>query len=280
MNRAQIILLGIAAAAGVGAFALWQMEAPQQNVRQLQTVEMEQVLIATQDLGYGMQITDASTRWIDWPKESTPPGSIMKSLAPDAKAEIDSAYVRHPILRGELIHREGLVKGIFPGVMPSIVTAGNRAVGVDATLANAAGGFLLPEDHVDVYGFILPTENSAPSGRNALINGLIAENVRVLAVASSAGKDTTTPRCPPGYQGTPERCPGTVTLELTPAQTRCVLEAQKLGALSLVARSFSDALPASATTDEGKIRSTKCRSSTGSEMIIVRRGEATILSAE
>jgi pilus assembly protein CpaB len=278
MSRAQIILLAIAAAAAAGALLLWQLESLQ-TVRPVETVAIEQVLVAAQDLGYGMRIVDASTRWLDWPIGSGPPGAITKSLAPDARAEIDAAYVRHPVMRGELIRRDNLIKGISPGVMPSIVAQGRRAVGIEASLSRSAGGFVLPGDHVDVYGFFKPGENGASSRSRDLASDLVVANVRVLAVASSAEEKGEIPRCPPGVGGQTDRCPGTLTLELTPEQTRCVLDAQKNGPLSLVVRAFSDAFSAAPATDDGKAFARECESTTNSGIIIVRRGDATTLRA-
>lgn len=272
MNRAQIILLAIAAAAGVGALLLWQLDASRPSVRPVEADAMEQVLVAAQDLGYGMQINEASTRWIDWPRGSAPPGAITKTLAPNAKAELEAAYVRHPVMGGELIRRDNLIKGISPGIMPSIVVQGRRAVGVEASLARAAGGFVLPGDHVDVYGFFRSIEDS-----NSFNSELIAANVRVLAVASNAEEKGEIPRCSPLGGRTSVDCPGTVTLELTPEQTRCVLDAKKDPPLSLVVRAFSDVRSTAAMADDGKALPPQCHSPTDSGIIIVRRGDATTL---
>jgi pilus assembly protein CpaB len=268
MNRTQIILLGVAAAAAIGAFLLWRAEPVTRVIRQVQTEPMEQVLVAARDLGYSVRIDDSSTKWAEWPKRNVPPGAITQSAEPGVKAEIDGSYVRQPLTTGELIRKDRFIKGNVPGMMASLVAPGRRALGVEASLAGTAGGFVLPDDRVDVFGVFRSSDGDPASG--GVVSRLVVGDVRVLAVGGSTEKKP----------AEAQRAASTVTLELTPTQTRCVLEAQKTGPLSLVIRPIVDALPADGTDEAAMSGATECGASTGADMVIIRRGVAANLHAK
>lgn len=268
MNRTQIILLGVAFAAAIGAFILWRAEPETRVIRQVQTEPMEQVLVAARDLGYSVRIDDSSTKWTEWPKRIVPPGAITQSGEPGVKAEIDGSYVRQPLSSGELIRKDRFIKGTVPGMMASLVAPGRRAVGIEASLAGTAGGFVLPDDRVDVFGVFRSAESDAVSG--GVVSRLIVGDVRVLAVGSSTEKKP----------AEAQHAASTVTLELTPTQTQCVLEAQKSGPLSLVVRPIVDALPADGQNGATRPTASECGSSTGADVVIIRRGVAATLHAK
>ena len=266
MSRAQIILLLVAIAAALGAFLLWQSEPVTRIVQTVQTEPTDQVLVAANDLGYGVRVDGALMKWVDWPRRILPPGAITRSAEPDAQASLDGSYVKQPLSGGELIRKDRLIKGTVPGLMSSIVSSGRRAVGIDVSPAGTAGGFVLPDDRVDVFGVFRSPENTGEGGGFA--SRIVVSNVRVLAVGNSTEKKPVVD----AQRGQP-----TVTLELTPRQTQCVLEAQKTGPLSLVVRSISELANEAPTT--GPVPA-ECGTSTGSEMTMVRRGVVTTLHAK
>ena len=109
-----------------------------------------------------------------------------------------------------------------------------RGVSVPVDANAAAGGFILPNDRVDVV-----------MSRDS-VSQTILTNVKVLAIGTRLGEAGTTgekadPEDPKAdvFQG------GTIaTLELTPAQGELIINAAKIGSLSVVLRSIADFSPA------------------------------------
>ena len=114
------------------------------------------------------------------------------------------------------------------GFMSACFLAALRAVAIDLADQgkSAAGGFILPNDRVDVIRVFHPDD--APG---AFASETILTNVRVLAVGQAV-QDKAGERTVIG---------GTATLELTPDQAEKVVLAQRTGQLTLTLRSVADA---------------------------------------
>ena len=96
-----------------------------------------------------------------------------------------------------------------------------RAVSIGISVQSGAGGFILPNDRVDVL-----LTRSLPGGRKQFATSTILDDVRVLAVDQTFGqkKDEKT------VVGK------TATLELTPGQAEMIARASASGTLSLSLR--------------------------------------------
>ncbi len=114
--------------------------------------------------------------------------------------------MRNPILAGEPIRREKLLKG-SGGYMSAILPAGMRAVAIsiDNRGATSAGGFILPNDRVDV---IKTVQSSSDKGAGPATSEIILTNIRVLAIGQTIQE----------RNGEKVVTGETATLELTPAQ--------------------------------------------------------------
>lgn len=260
MNRLQVIFVIIALVAGGGAFMLMKSRPAPQIAQPVAAPPppptTEQVLVATRDLPYGAQIGDADTVWADWPKQLITGDALIRSAAPNARDEMKTAYVRAPIAKGEPIRRDRVVKG---GLMSTMLTAGHRAVAVDVTLSNTAGGFIMPYDRVDVMRTYRNSESTQEAGHDVFSTEVVLPNIRVLAIGSTIEK-----------KGSDSTVTGsTATLELTPHQTEVVLMAQKSGQISLALRPISDARRPGATEDQQD----------STDLMIVRRGVVSTLRA-
>ena len=232
MNKAQIAVLGVAMVAGGGAFVMLNSETPPPapHVEAPQAPRTDQVLVAARDLPFGAPITDADTNWIEWPINAVPVGVVRKSEAPNAKQDIQGAFVRSPLANGEPIRRERLVKGQTPGLMSTVLAAGRRAVAIDVSPNTTAGGFILPNDHVDVVRLFRDTEG-AQTGSD-MNSEVLLRNVRVLAMGpifeTKNGEAVVTG--------------ATATLDLDPRQAELIILAQRTGQLALMLRPIADAL--------------------------------------
>lgn len=202
------------------------------------TMPMEDVLVAAREIGFGSVIQDGDLRWQSWPKASVPPGVIRKAAMPNAIADFKGALSRNPIGPGEPLYADRLIQPGKSSFMAAILPAGSRAVAIniDAQGATTAGGFILPNDRVDVI-HTFKDDAAARAGSDGMVSETILRNVRVLAIGQNIQQ-----------QGDQRVVVGSnATLELTPRQVEKIVLAQRVGQLSLSLRSMADT---SATTND------------------------------
>jgi pilus assembly protein CpaB len=236
----RIVILMIAL--GSGGLAGWlalSMQAPEVAMPAAAlppTIPMEDVLVASIDLPQGYTINDGNLRWQSWPQNSVPPGSIGRKTKPEALTEFKGAVVRNYLGAGEPIREEKLVRG-SSGLLAALLPAGKRAVAIRVSAESTAGGFILPNDRVDV----LQTLTRQAGNQSENLSRTLLTNIRVLAVDQKAD-ETKSDAAVVGK---------TVTLELSPAQAETVASGQATGALSLALRSAVDIGEASTAKHEG-----------------------------
>jgi pilus assembly protein CpaB len=234
MKPARLAILGIALAAGAGAFLLRPSTAPVQDVAApAPSIPTTEVLVAAVDipLGNGVQATDL--RWTPWPVDSVPQGSIRKSEAPEAQKELTGQLARAQIFAFEPIRRERLMKTDGSGFLSAVLPSGKRAIAIstDNRGANTAGGFILPNDRVDVLSTRRDDAASRQSGNDVMMTETILTNLRVLAIGQNVQE----------RNGEKVVVGETATLELDPRQAETIALAQRSGAISLALRSLADA---------------------------------------
>jgi pilus assembly protein CpaB len=234
MKTAQIAVLGLAviAAGGAGVVAMnMTAQAPQEqnNVTVIQKVETEQVLVASADIAMGGEIT-SQVAWLDWPAGAIQDGFIKKSAEPNALEEIAGSVVRSPILNGEPIRRAKLV-GAGQSFMSSILPSGKRAVATQIAADTSAGGFILPNDYVDV---IMTRRIAAVNDQpERFTTETVLKNIRVLAIDQTIQEDE---------EGRRVKVGETATLELSSEQAELLTVVQQMAdRLTLALRSIADA---------------------------------------
>ncbi len=156
-KSARFLLLGVGLAAAGGVYMLMNQSKPSQPVivqaaPTATKVDSDQVLVATKDIGLGTLLSDIDVQWADWPKAHVSEGIIRKSDTPKALEEINGAVTRAPFLRGEPIRQAKVVKSSNAGFLSAILPSGSRAVAIsiDRSGGSTAGGFILPNDRVDI----------------------------------------------------------------------------------------------------------------------------------
>jgi pilus assembly protein CpaB len=199
------------------------------------SVPMEDVLVASIDLPQGHTIDDGNLSWQSWPKDSIPPGFVSRKAKPDAMTGLKGAVVRNYLVAGEPIREEKLVRG-SSGLLAALLPAGKRAIAIRVSAESTAGGFILPNDRVDV----LQTLTRQAGNQSESLSRTLLVNIRVLAVDQKAD-ETKSDAAVIGK---------TVTLELSPAQAEIVASGQATGALSLALRSAADIGEASIAKNE------------------------------
>ena len=236
MKPARLAVLGIALAAGSGAAFLMSGGDPPPPTPQ-PTVEappapMTDVLVAATDMPMGQVLRAADLRWQAWPDAAIAPGYMTRKLNPKSLDETVGASVRSSFLAGEPIRAQKLVRP-ESGFMAAILPPGMRAVAIvtDSRGTNSAGGFILPNDRVDVIRTFRDEANSKATGSDVQVSQTILTDVRVLAVGQLIQEKN----------GTNVVTGETATLAVTPAQAEILTLAGKDGALSLSLRSLADA---------------------------------------
>jgi pilus assembly protein CpaB len=255
MNTARIVVLTIAiGAGGIAAYLASGSDkpAPAEPTAQLPTVD---VLVAKSDIGLGQSVKPEDMQWQSWPTATASSTFIRRTERPDATTQIVGAIARAPFITGEPIREQKLVRADGSGFMAAILPAGMRAVSTEISPETGAGGFILPNDRVDV---ILSKREKSPD-RNApdiVTSETVLVNVRVLAIDQA----------PKEKDGTNTLVGKTATLEIKPEQAETLVRARQSGTLSLALRSIADANTVEQTEDPSSKR--------GESVNVVRYGVA------
>lgn len=229
MKPARIIILGVAVAtAGLAGFLAMQMAGkpePAPAVVVPVKAATVNVLVASDSLPVGTRLQPHSLSWSAWPENNVPDGAITDRKRPNAIDEMKGSIVRLPIFSGEPMRVEKIVEGTGP-TMSSMLPTGKRAVATEISVVTGAGGFILPNDRVDV---IMVRKGDDGSFQTETV----LSNIRVLAIDQQIEEKKDETRSVVG---------ATATLELTPDQTRILAVAQQMAQrLSLALRSVADA---------------------------------------
>lgn len=237
MNPARLAVLGIALAAGSGAAFLMSggdppPPPPAPKAELPPPPPVTEVLVAAADMPMGQVLRAADLRWQPWPDAAMTAGYISRKDNAKALDETVGASVRSGFLAGEPIRAQKLVRP-DSGFMAAILPAGMRAVAIvtDSRGTNSAGGFILPNDRVDVIRTFRDDANSRANNSEVQLSQTILTDIRVLAIGQLIQEKN----------GTNVVTGETATLAVTPAQAETLTLAQKVGSLSLSLRSLADA---------------------------------------
>jgi len=246
MYTARIVVLIIAlSAGGVAAYlvsASNNKPAPAEPVAQLPTAE---VLVAKSDIALGQTVRPEDLQWQTWPAATASSSFIRRSDRPNAVTQVAGSIARAPFITGEPIREQKLVKADGSGFMAAILPIGMRAVSTEIAPETGAGGFILPNDRVDVILTRRVKNPERPSLPDIVVSEIVLSNIRVLAIDQA----------PKEKDGQNAVLGKTVTLELKPDQTIALAGSRQAGTLSLALRSIADANAAEANQDDQTRRS-------------------------
>ncbi|MFK8253402.1 Flp pilus assembly protein CpaB [Ancylobacter terrae] len=233
MKAARIVVLVVAVAAGGLAFMLSRGRSTAVQAPVATNVTMEGVLVARRDIGVGQNLVADDLVWEQWPKNAVGDVMIRQSARPGAVDELKGAVARGTFVTGEPIREQKLIRAGGSGFMSAILPSGMRAVSTEVQEDKRAGGFILPNDRVDV---MLTRKDPEAQKRNvdAFITETVLTNVRVLAIGQTI-EDKEGQRSVAGK--------ASATLELTPQQAEILAQASEAGTLALALRSLADSSP-------------------------------------
>src|SRR3954470_19238813 len=264
MKAARIVVLVVAVAAGgLAALLASRGDEPPPAPAAATPIDTVEVLVAKSDIPLGHSVGAAEMQWQLWPVAAASPVFVRKTEKPNAIEELSGAIARAPFVAGEPLREIKLIKANGSGYMAAVLDKGMRAISTEISPETGAGGFILPNDRVDV---ILSKRDKNPdrAGSADLISSeIILSTIRVLAIDQAPkekdGQNTVVGR--------------TATLELKPEQAETLTRARQSGSLALALRSIADVN----ATEPGTDNRTNKR---GNSIEIVRYGVTSSQTAQ
>lgn len=265
MSPVRLIILLIAAGAAIGAvFLVRSMQAPAPAVAAADIpaaapvpveIPLKQILVANNTIPAGKFVSLDDLKWQGWPADAQMDSFIDQEKEAEALEKMVGAVARFDIVKGEPITKTKLQHPGTAGFMSVMLTPGMRAVSIEIETETAAGGFIQPNDRVDVI-VTREIENATPSSSAlaGIRSDLILSNIRVLAIDHVYGT-------PPNEGGDEEVRTGQgavivgsrATLELSERDATLVNTARKAGDISLTLRSIADMSAPQGATGAGRV---------------------------
>jgi pilus assembly protein CpaB len=153
---------------------------------------------------------------------------------------------------GEPVRDNKIIKAKGSGYMAAILPSGMRATSTEISPETGAGGFILPNDRVDVMLSRRDRETEKMTGIESHIAETILTDVRVLAIDQLVQEK----------DGQRVVVGKTATLELTQRKAEVLAAARQMGTLSLTLRSIVDANSPNRDTPEDDETKTRNRINT------------------
>jgi pilus assembly protein CpaB len=230
MNRSRVIILVLAAfAAGIAALLVRGLlgggTSPVQASIASKPAAMLNVLVADSAIQPGTAITPTMVRWQSWPKDSVDSSFITETGNPDTAAIVKGTVARAPLAAGEPLTGTKIVHADSASFMSAQLAPGMRAVSIAISTDTGAGGFILPNDRVDV----VMTQKVSDASR-AYVSRVILSDVRVLAMDQTFAQD----------KDQKSVLAKTATLELTSDQATLLTRSAAAGSISLTLRPLTN----------------------------------------
>lgn len=252
MSPLRLIILLVAAGAAIGAvFLVRTTQAPASAVAaapaaaEVKVAMTKEVLVARHAIPAGKFIAADDLRWVGWPDNSPTTSMVERKASPTALEDAVGAVARLEMVEGEPLTLNKIVHPGDAGFMSALVAPGMRTVAVDINLDTAAGGFIHPNDRVDVI-MTRELEDIGPGSMDAMISEQILQNVRVLAIDTNYGAQE--------QEGQGGAIGGSrAMLELSTGDATLLSSARRAGRLTLVLRSVADMQGYSGATATGRV---------------------------
>ncbi len=219
MRRSTIIMFAIAFVCAAGAALLMRgllNRGEQPVVTVVQPANTVKLVVAARDIKPGEKLSAEAAREVDWPVDSVPKGAFSSKDAlfkTGAERQVAVALAeKEPILQSKLF-------GFSDTALAGRLSEGMSGVTIRVNDTTSVGGFLQPEDKVDVLMTQADRVGEGAGGKAFTVT--LLRNVKVLAV------DQQTMR---RQQAQP---PKTVTLEVTSDDAKKLTLAGTIGQLSL-----------------------------------------------
>jgi pilus assembly protein CpaB len=233
MSKMRIVMFALAAGSAVMAGVLAKGfigKKPQVQKEVINQVKTTPVLVAAKNIEVGERLAAGSITWKDWPSDNVLEMMITKDEKADADVSLAETRAKIPMYEGEPINEKKIVDPKTGGFMSAVLPKGMRAISVAISERSSAGGFIMPNDRVDV---ILTRKSGSSGGSNLARSETVLSNVRVLAInqifqQAKEGEDIAV------KEGQ------TATVELSQIQAEILIRVESEGELSLALRSIAE----------------------------------------
>ena len=239
----RLVIIAVALASGGGAGLIGYRATLQSPVETAPQIAEVDVLTLNRDLLRGARLAESHLDWSPWRADQVKPGMILRSEQPDARSRLSGRAVRSNLYVGDAVRAQHLAEG-DGGYLALTLAPSMRAIGVQVNEVKTAGGFIMPNDRVDVLLTVVRDLDGDGAATGA--TRTILTNLRVLAIGNTTYEAASRVKEAPGdgSKKAAER-PATVegktaTLEVTPAQAEILLAASASGHLSLALRAAQD----------------------------------------
>jgi pilus assembly protein CpaB len=234
MSKMRVVMFALAAGSAVMAGVLAKGmvgKKPEVQAEVINKVKTVDVLVAAKDIQVGDKMVAGSIIWKAWPQDNVLDAMVTKDEKPDAETVMAEFRAIVPMFEGETINEKKLVNPKGGGFMSAVLPKGMRAISVAISDRSSAGGFILPNDRVDV---ILTRKITAGgTGSQIVKSETVISNVRVLAINQTFRQ---------AKEGEEVAIKGneTATIELTMPQAEIIARVESEGELSLALRSIAE----------------------------------------
>lgn len=226
MSARQIIVLVVAAVAAIGALLL--IRGMGQNDAEptvaAPSIAGEEVLVAARNLPQGAALAPSDLKVVLFPTDALSASMIRGGAA---QTELVGAVTRRAFAQGEPITLGSVLQPDGRGFLAAVLEPGYRAVAMPIDMETAVGGYIQPNDRVDVIlTYTTEARGNAPATTSSEV---ILEDIRVMALDDQVQTQTT--------GEAPARVEANVAvLELSAEDSRLIALAEARGNLSLALR--------------------------------------------
>lgn len=187
--------------------------------------QLVQVLVASQPLDFGTQLTAQNTKLVSWPVGSLPDGAFKTSIGVINNPRGVRVALR-PIAIGEPI-LASKISGIGGrAAVSALLPEGMRAVAVGVNAVTGVGGLITPGDVVDVL--VTREMGGQDADDKDQMTDIVLEKVRVIAIDQVSDEDKTDPKVAK-----------TATLEVDAVGAQKLALAREVGTISLALRNVT-----------------------------------------
>lgn len=230
MSARQLIVLAIAGIAAIVALVLIRgmgNREAEPTAAQAEQIAGEQILVAARDVPQGAALTPSDLSITLFPQASVGPSFVRLSAQPSAQADFVGGVTRRAFAQGEPITQGSVVQPDGRGFLAAQLEPGYRAIAVEIESATAVGGFIQPNDRVDVI--VTAKIDNESGGGETVHSEIVLQDIRVIALGDKTETQT--------EGAEPETIDANVAvLEMTAEDARALAMANELGDISLALR--------------------------------------------
>ena len=218
LNTRMLMLFLIALVLAVVAVLIAQRWVESMGSGTVQQVQYSPVIVAAMDIPQWKTVGESDVTEKNWPKDAVTKDMFTEKSQVIGKIAINNVYTDEPLNARRVVDPKG--GNVFSLGFPE----NKRAFTVRVNDVSGVGGFLLPDNHVDVLS------SWKLSGTNEEVRTeTIVQDIKVLAVDQESTSEKNKPIVV-----------RSVTLEMTPQQAEAVFKAQEQGSIQLALRNPTD----------------------------------------